>query len=235
MLIAALDDASSLTMVQSADRSAYMDETNIIGAFSEEQAARLSGVSLNQLRRWDSDGFFTPSFRASQPHVPYGRIYSFRDIVSLRVLNDLRNRKKIPLQHLRQVSEKLSHLGDAKWSAATLYVLGKRVVFEDPRTHRRHEVVSGQHVLDIPLRVVIASTKQAISELNSREDQVGKIVQFRFVSQNEPVIAGTRIPVASVRDFAESGYSSKQIIREYPDLTEADIRAALAFKISDAA
>jgi len=212
-----------------------MDETNIIGAFSEDQAARLSGVSLNQLRRWDRDGFFEPRFRAEQAHVPYGRIYSFRDIVSLRVLNDLRNWKKIPLQHLRQVSEKLSHLGDTKWTATTLYVLGKRVVFEDPRTHRRHEIVSGQHVLDIPLRVVIASTRQAISELNNRDDRVGKIIRKKFISQNEPVLSGTRIPVSSVRDFAEAGYSHKRILAEYPDLQEADIRAALSYKSRDAA
>ena len=111
-----------------------MENSNIIGAFSEEQAAELSGVSVNQLRRWDDNGFFRPAFGVRQKRVPFGRIYSFRDIVSLRVLNVLRNEERIPLRHLKEVSEKLSHLGDARWTATTLFVFGKKVVIsEGPR------------------------------------------------------------------------------------------------------
>lgn len=206
-----------------------MAHHSTIGAFSEDQAARLSGVSINQLRRWDSDGFFRASFGVREKRVPFGRIYSFRDIVSLRVLNDLRNEKKIPLSHLRKVALELSHLGDSKWTATTLYVLGKRVVFHDPRTSRKREIVSGQTVMELALRVVIASTRRALADLNDRADQVGKVVTMRFTSQNEPVIAGTRIPVRSVREFAGAGYSHSQIMTEFPQLTEADILAALRY------
>lgn len=200
----------------------------MIGAFSEEQASQLSGVSFGQLRRWDADGFFRPSY-GSLKHVPFGRIYSFRDIVSLRVLNDLRNRKRIPLQHLRQVSDRLAHFGDVKWTATTLYVLGKRVVFDDPRTNLRQEVVSGQRVFDIPLRVVIANTRRAVLDLNKRDAEIGQIKQARFVSYNMPVVAGTRIPVSAIKDFAEAGYSTARILREYPGITAADVEAALAY------
>ncbi|KQM50975.1 hypothetical protein ASE69_06315 [Sphingomonas sp. Leaf208] len=202
---------------------------DIVGAFSEDQAARLSGVSLNQLRRWDGDGFFCPSFSDAKG-IPFGRIYSFRDIVSLRVLNDLRNEKRISLAHLRDVARDLSHLGDAKWTATTLYVLGKRVVFVDPRTNLRQDVVSGQRVFDIPLRVVISSTRRAVLDLNDRSERTGQIVRARFVAQNEPVIAGTRVSVAAIREFASAGYSSAKIIKEYPGLTDADVEAALGFE-----
>jgi DNA-binding transcriptional MerR regulator len=116
-----------------------MESDNVIGAFSEEQASRISGVSLYQLRRWDRDGFFEPSFGSARPHTPFGRIYSFRDLVSLQVLSDLRNTKRIPLAHLKEVSRKLSHLGDRRWIATTLWVLGKRVVFDDPRSGERRD------------------------------------------------------------------------------------------------
>ena len=205
--------------------------SNVIGAFSEEQAERLSGVSVSQLRRWDRQCFFQPSF-AQLRGVPYGRIYSFRDLVSLRVLNDLRNLKKIPLRHLREVSQKLSHLGEDKWTATTLYVLGKRVVYHNPRSRQREDVVSGQGVLSIPLRVVIADTRRAVREMNNREGKFGKIERSRFVSQNEAVIAGTRIPVATVKEFAAAGYSPRQIIREFPDLTEADVAAAVEYDVA---
>lgn len=207
-----------------------MSETeNIIGAFSEEQAAQLSGVSLNQLRAWDANGFFVPSFSDTKG-VPFGRIYSFRDIVSLRVLNDLRNTKRIPLGHLRAVSAELAHLGDEKWTVTTLYVLGKRVVFVDPRTKLRQEIVSGQRVFDIPLRVVISSTRKAVQELNNRDDLVGQVVKARFVAQNEPVIAGTRVSVAAIRDFANAGYSAAKIVKEYPGITVRDVEAALSYR-----
>jgi uncharacterized protein (DUF433 family) len=201
--------------------------SNVIGAFSEEQARLLSGVSIGQLRRWDSDGFFEPSFGSSRS-IPFGRIYSFRDIVSLRILNDLRNNKKIPLKHLKEVARKLSHFVDAKWTASTLYVLGKRVVFHDPRSDKKQEVVSGQQVLDIPLRVVIQSTHNAVAELNKRDNHIGEITHSRFVSQNEPVIKGTRILVSSIKDFANAGYSVASIVKEFPSLTRLDVEAALA-------
>lgn len=203
-----------------------MRDENVIGAFSDEQAARISGLSIHQLREWDRQGFFKPSYGSPRAHVPYGRIYSFRDLVSLQVLSDLRNRKKIPLQHLKLVSEKLAHLGDARWTATTLYVLGKRVVFENPNTRRREEVVSGQRVFNIPLRVVIKSTRDKIEELGERSERAGIFEARRFVAQNHRVFAGTRIPVVVIADYLRAGVSEAKIIAEFPVLRPADIDAA---------
>lgn len=205
-----------------------MDHENVIGAFSDEQAARITGVSVNQLREWDKDGFFHASYSAEKRHVPYGRLYSFRDLVSLQVLDDLRNRKKIPLRHLREVSDKLAHLGEDRWTATTLYVLGRRVVFENPDTLERVEVVSGQRVLNIPLRVVIRSIKRRIASLNDRSSEVGRFERRKFVAQNEQVFAGTRIPVSSVVEFAAAGYSPEQIKREFPVLEVSEIANAIS-------
>jgi DNA-binding transcriptional MerR regulator len=208
-----------------------MGQDSVIGAFSETDAARLSGLTVGQLRRWDRGGFITPSYAEDDRHLPYGRIYSFRDLVSLRVLGQLRNVHKVPLQHLRKVSETLSHLGDAKWTATTLYVLGKRVVFSDPRSEERVEVVSGQRVFDIPLRVVISDTRKAIEALNERsETGSGKIVHGRFTLQNEPVFQGTRIPVATVKRYLEADYSAAAILTEFPGLTLEDIEIARSYQ-----
>lgn len=203
-----------------------MNDENVIGAFSEWQAARISGLSLNQLRSWNAQGLFKPSFGSSKSRIPYGKIYSFRDLVSLQILNDLRNEKKIPLAHLKQVSENLAHLGDQRWTAATLYVLGKRVVFDNPQTNVREEIVSGQRVFNIPLRVVIRSTRDKIQQLNERADRAGKFERQRFVAQNEEVFAGTRIPVSLVREYLEAGFGVDAIKSEFPTLEAADIDAA---------
>ena len=207
-----------------------MGDDNVIGAFSEADAARLSGLSVGQLRGWDRRDFLKPSYAEPDRSLPYSRIYSFRDIVSLRVLGQLRNVYKVTMQHLGKVSKKLEHLGDAKWSAATLYVLGRRVVFDDPRIVRRIEIVSGQQVFDIPLRIAILDTKKAILELNRRSDCTsGKVVHGKFTLQNEPVFAGTRIPVAAIKRYIDAGYISDYILKEFPDLTESDIETARNF------
>lgn len=203
-----------------------MESESVIGAFSEEHASAISGLSVFQLQSWCKEGLIKPSFATDQKGIPYGRLYSFRDLVSLQILNDLRNNKKIPLSHLREVAEKLSHLGDRKWIGLTLYVLGKRVVFNNPRTAQREEIVSGQRVFDIPLRVVARSTRDKIAELNDRSQKLGSAEQKRFVSGNRRVFKGTRVPVQGVIDFLKAGYSADQIIREFPDLTIEDISFA---------
>jgi uncharacterized protein (DUF433 family)/DNA-binding transcriptional MerR regulator len=205
-----------------------MEGDNVIGVFSEEQASRISGVSIYQLRQWDREGFFPAAFGTGKQHVPFGRLYSFRDLVSLQVLNDLRNQKKIPLKHLRDVSAKLSHLGDRKWSGTTLYVLGRRVVLEDPSTRHREDVVSGQQVFNIPLRVVIKNTRDRIKQLSNRDSELGQFTRGKFVAHNELVFSGTRIPVSLVVEFHEAGYTPAKIRREFPDLTATDIEAAIA-------
>ncbi|MBI5050620.1 MAG: DUF433 domain-containing protein [Nitrospirae bacterium] len=45
----------------------------------------------------------------------------------------------------------------------------------------------------------------------------------------KPCIRGTRIWVSLILDFLASGMSIKEIIDEYPSLTEEDIRAAIAY------
>ena len=45
----------------------------------------------------------------------------------------------------------------------------------------------------------------------------------------KPCIRGTPIWVSLLLDFLASGMSNQQILAEYPQLTEEDIRAAIAY------
>jgi uncharacterized protein (DUF433 family) len=49
----------------------------------------------------------------------------------------------------------------------------------------------------------------------------------------KPCIRGTRITVGDILGFLAAGMSNRDIIEDYPELTEADIRAALAFAASN--
>jgi len=208
-----------------------MSISNVVAAFTEDQTERLTGVSKRQLRYWDNTEFFVPSLAFEDRRVPFSRLYSFRDLVSLKVLNALRNEANVALPHLREVKDKLAHLGDDIWSKTMLYVLNRRVIFHNPEGDVREEVVSGQAILEIPLRVVASGIEDAIKVMRQRDaTQIGKVEKQKNLSRNAAVLAGTRIPVRSVKAFANAGYSISQIRNEYPTLTNEDIQAAINYE-----
>jgi uncharacterized protein (DUF433 family) len=204
------------------------ESNNVVAAFTTDQASRLTGVSRRQLGMWDRSGFFSPSFA----HAGVGafvRLYSFRDLLSLKVLNQLRNDTRVNMDHLKDVKRDLAHLGEDMWVKSTLYLIGKRVVIQrDDDT--RHEAGSGQEVLQIPLKVVVGGMRERIREFNKRDDEeIGRIERKRGVVHNQAVISGTRIPVSNIKEFVAAGYTVPQILKEYPTLSRKDVEAAIAF------
>jgi DNA-binding transcriptional MerR regulator len=200
----------------------------ILRAFSEESVKHLTGLTTTQLRYWDRTGFFEPAYADPNRRIAYSRLYSFKDIVALRTLSVLRNQYSVPLQHLRKVADKLSHLGYDLWINTTLYVLNKKVIFHEPGTGLPQEVLSGQYVIGLLLKTIISDTTKDVEKMRQRDpDKIGQVERTRYVNRNAWVVGGTRIPTAAIRRFKEAGYTDEQIISEYPDLTPRDIKAAL--------
>lgn len=212
---------------------------SIIAAFSEDQAERLTGVTKRQLRYWDKTDFYRPSYAEDNRRASFSRVYSFKDIVALRVLSALRNQYSVSLQHLRDVSARLSHLESdpARWAETRLYIHRKHVIWYEPGTDLPQEIAAGQYMVPIHLQEVVADTKSRVEQLISPRDQtkIGAIERSRYVVHNAHVIAGTRIPVNAIKRFAKSGYTADQILQEYPDITKEDVEAALSFDSSSAA
>lgn len=202
--------------------------SDVIAAFSEDHVTRLTGLSKGRLRYWDKTGFFAPSYTDENPRLPFSRVYSFKDVVALRVLEMLRVQNSIPLQRLRKVAEALAGLADDKWTTTKLWVLNKKVIIQPPGMDQPREVVTGQYVLPIELKQIITDTDRDIQAMRTRSaDSIGRIVKMRGVSRNSWTISGTRIRVDSIKRLHEDGYSIEQIIAEYPDLKPEDVQAAL--------
>lgn len=56
-----------------------------------------------------------------------------------------------------------------------------------------------------------------------------RIVMASDLHHGEPCIKGTRVPVATIVGSLADGMTSAQIHEAFPQLTEEDIRAALAY------
>lgn len=203
------------------------DELSVIGAFTADQVVRLTGLSKAQLAYWDKTGFFEPQYASESRRSPYARIYSFRDVVGLRTLSVLKGGHRVSLPHLRDVAGKLSVYSKTPWSDIKLKVWNGKVQFDEPETGKTRGVVDGQYLI-LPIIDVIEDVRQAVEKLKQRTpEQIGQVKRHRYVAHNEPVVAGTRIPVATILRFVEDGFTPSQIVKEYPTLTEADVEAAI--------
>ena len=61
------------------------------------------------------------------------------------------------------------------------------------------------------------------------QSAIERIVLNPNVMLGKPVIRGTRIPVELVVRMVGQGITEDEILREYPQLTTEDIRAALTY------
>lgn len=61
------------------------------------------------------------------------------------------------------------------------------------------------------------------------KDQEQRIVINPGIMAGKPVIAGTRIPVELVVRLVAEGWTTDDIVAEYPPLTQEGVQAALAY------
>lgn len=207
---------------------------SILLAFTVEHAARATKISERRIRYWDKTGVLTPSLARGQRRTLFGRVYSFGDLVAIRTLAELRDRYGLPLQKLRKVGRYLSARHDNPWGSLSFSIQGRDIVFQDPDSELRLSTdFPGQSVLPLDLVEIERQTEEGVRRLSLREpDQLGKVVQNRYVMRNAPVVAGTRIPTSAVWNFHQAGRSIEDIRRAYPRLTSEDIEAAIAHEKS---
>jgi uncharacterized protein (DUF433 family) len=121
---------------------------------------------------------------------------------------------------------------DEPWASLRFYVGGRHVFFDDPDSGLR---LAGKHpeqsVLPIEMEKIAQETEREACRLAERTaDDVGRITLSRWVMQNAPVIQGTRIPTSAIWHFHEAGYDAEAIIREYSQLSPADVDAAIGYE-----
>jgi len=61
------------------------------------------------------------------------------------------------------------------------------------------------------------------------EELLDRIVVDPSVLVGKPVIKGTRIPVHLIIELIAAGMTIKNVLKEYPELREDDVKAALLY------
>lgn len=204
-------------------------------AFTEDQVARLAGLSPWRVRHWVRSGVLDVQYSNSPGRV---RLYAFVDLIAFRILAQLR--KNLSLSALRDVGRYLSEFDAHPWSRLRLFQTESGdVLFEDADTGHRFSARKrqGQRVHEVctfDLEQLSHDLRRDIREIRVRptSDQ-GQIARHRRVLGNAPVLAGTRIPVDLVKRLAAKGYSTGKIVAEFPALSRKDVDAALAYPVPE--
>ena len=201
------------------------DEAVVLRAFSIDHAARVVRVSKNRLIRWDRAGFFSPeNTDETDKGNPYSRVYSFNDLVGLRVLAVLSDKYRVPYSELKAAHNILKAQAKRPWAEVKVTVANRKIVIFDEYGHPVN-VTDGQYSFhELPLPEIARDVAERAQALRKRDnDQIGVIERHKFVARNALVMAGTRIPVVAIESFIEAGYSDADIVAEYPGLTPIDI------------
>lgn len=88
--------------------------------FTAQQASRLTRCTHHQLRYWDRVGLVSPSIQGTGGRPGVRRLYSFRDLVALRVVRGLLDngmslqRVRRAWDYLRRNAEMDTHLAEVK-------------------------------------------------------------------------------------------------------------------------
>ena len=194
-------------------------------ALTRDRAAELANLSPRQVDYWAKTGLVQPTIddRLS-PQRPV-RLYAYVELMSLMVAAELRSRK-ISLQAVRKIVGHLRERGFERPLAQLAFAatLGNDVYFQRPdgtwESNAQPDQIVMHQVLD--LDVLRARIRTAGAR---RQATVGKVEQRRGSMGSKPVIAGTRVPVATVQRYLERGATVKQILESFPVLRKRDVEA----------
>ncbi|HYT30302.1 MAG TPA: MerR family transcriptional regulator [Actinomycetota bacterium] len=141
--------------------------------FTAHQASRFTGCTPRQLRYWDQVGLVRPSIQQTGGRPGVARMYSFRDLVALRVVKSLLD-GGMSLQRVRRAWEFLNRTaGLDEHLAEVKLVTDGKTIFKVVR--RENEVTDalrqGQMAFFVAIDEVTKQVSDEVSEFRRERDQ----------------------------------------------------------------
>lgn len=204
----------------------------MVEAFTQELVSRITGLSKRQLEYWDETHVIKPSI-AERTGYGRPRLYSFRDVIKLKVAAEMRDAGKLP-SNMRETMQALEARGIDDPFVTITFVLttdGNRIAYIDPVTgelldaHHGSQVDQKVESFGLPLRDLRTGLEETIQQLLARRH--GEITRLRNVQGHQPIVEGTRVPTSKIAAVANAGWSRQRILSAFPHLTAEDVDAAL--------
>lgn len=196
---------------------------------TRDKAALIAGVSTRQINYWSSTGLIRPEIEDRlTPGRPI-RLYSFTEMLAVMVVAKLRREYRVPLQEVRRVVEYVRRSLDLQrpLNEVRFAVHNRKLYFQTAEGQWESDRVPGQSV--IPQALKLRPLELAVRAGSERRaSDVGRIERRRRTMGHKPLIAGTRVPVATIQRYLAAGRSVDQIIGAYPSLRPEDVEAARA-------
>jgi DNA-binding transcriptional MerR regulator len=215
-------------LIVSSERPEIVDH-----AWTTEQVLRITGVSKRRLGYWLDRGILSADVDEARGRGRV-RLWSFADLVEVRVVLWLRDR--VSLQLIGRIVEHLRKRGIDQPLAELRFA-----VIDTGRAKRATDVVvqqpdgnwetpiEGQVVMEVVLPLVRFADELRVAAERDRAHrrQPGRFERRRGRLGSVEVLAGTRVPVAAVQRLHAAGWSAERIIENYPGLTERDVAVAV--------
>jgi len=194
------------------------------GRYAAERAAQLSGIPVSTIYDWNRNSIYVPDYCDGKPMA-----WSYRDLVYLRVLAWLRSEGTPRPDAAQRVHELKKHI-TAGHDVAELRADRHTFVLDDDLTAR----LGGKPVLFADMLGRFDLVGAAVEEFDGQRlwgpDLVTPTAHTYispWVLGGDPCIDETRIPTAAVFKLREErGLGIADVIKLYPDLSEAEVEEA---------
>jgi uncharacterized protein (DUF433 family) len=204
-------------------RKEWLMDTDNVVVFTEAKVRALAGVSQRQLRYWARDLALPAVDRQITEHRGV-RLYDYDGVLTVMVLAELKSRGK-SLQYLRQVA-RLIEKESLRFPELVFATSGSRVHFQRPtgewQDAERNQTIDAEVV---PL----SKLREKVDRSLERDPRtVGKIERRRGAMGSKELMAGTRVPVATVRRYLDRGIPVAEVLEAFPMLEPEDVEAVQA-------
>jgi DNA-binding transcriptional MerR regulator len=138
-------------------------------AYNSKMASRIVGVSLRQIQYWDEQGFIRPSVKLADGRGTK-RLYSFHDLICLKVVKDL-TRHGFSLQKVRRCLRPLRHYspGEAGRSASLKYLTdGEKLFMITSDREKILTAIERQFVLSLGIGKLVRDLSGDIEKAGNR-------------------------------------------------------------------
>jgi len=145
-------------------------------AFDSKSASRIAGISLRQIQYWDERGFIRPSVKLAEGRGTK-RLYSFADLIQLRVVKDL-SRHGLSLRKMRRCVDylKRSFPAESSLTESLRYLTdGDKVFLLTNDRNKILDVMDRDFVLSLRIGSLVRQVHGEVSRLKIIPSQAKKV------------------------------------------------------------